>query len=444
MWFTRNPTICEHQTYHHGKIKTSIVDPSTKTLADIKRRINFEIPDKVDYRYIKNNLLAQGNSRDMHYETLYGAESLSEAQKERLEQATEREKRTLAKVYHAGAISIPELAQESKAFAEAIGDFLLHDNPSGAADFTSLVSLKHQAWRRAEEKQTSQPRHKDKPVIASGLYGEFSLEPSALTPLKVRKEIWAALCPGRKSVGGFPFEVPVPPAARLQKHVVDEIKNKEKSRSSRKQNMGQPKENRLANYIHPHVSIGVTKRKLPEGGLVHALVLGLVEHAYGLRFSRLGLLQAYDMVVCWASKIDRDGISISLKSAFDGCNKITEDIVAGENRIKEMAELEQQLQRLSPDSFQFDHAVERISEWMERHKTKLTSFPEDWDRRLRKWCEKKHNELGDMGGDLLEQARQQVIEAKTREWKKSKRRIEDTRFDDGIDEARPTKRKRKL
>ncbi|KZL80351.1 hypothetical protein CI238_08972 [Colletotrichum incanum] len=444
MWFTKNPTICEHQTYHHGKLKTSIVDPSTKSLADVKCRISFEIPDKADYQYLKNNLLAQGNFRHLHYDTLYGAESLSEAQRERLKQATLREKLTLAKIYRAGAISIPELAQQSKGFAEAIGDFLLYGNPRGVADFASLMSLKQQASRRAEEKQTSKPRHKDKPAIASQLHGDFIMEPFALTPLKIRKEIWTALCPRIKCVGGFPFEVPVPPAARLQKHVFDEMKNKENNRSDRRQDMGQLKEKHLANYIHPHVSIGVTKRKLPNGGIVHALVLGLVEHAYALRFSRLGLLQAYDMVVCWASKIDRDGISISLKGAFDGCNKITEDIVAGENRIEEMTELEKQLRRLSPDSSQFDHAVERISEWMERHKAKLISSPEDWDRRLRKWCEKKHNRLGDMGGDLLEQACQQVVEAKTREWKKSKRGIEDASFDDGIDGARPTKRKRKL
>ncbi|GKT47951.1 uncharacterized protein ColSpa_08132 [Colletotrichum spaethianum] len=107
-----------------------------------------------------------------------------------------------------------------------------------------------------------------------------------------------------------------------------------------------------------------------------------------------------------------------------------------------MAELEKQLQRPTPNRSQFAHAVESISEWMEQHKAKLISSPEERDRRLRKWCKKKHDELGCLDEIVLEKACQQAAEAKTREWKNSKRGIKDTNTDDGIDGDRPTKRPR--
>ncbi|KAK2031818.1 hypothetical protein LX32DRAFT_636850 [Colletotrichum zoysiae] len=310
------------------------------------------------------------------------------------------------------------------------------EKPSSEHSAVIPLGVRQDIW------MPTQPKHEDRPAVDTEPIEQPSPEHSALMPLSIRQEIWTALCPRRKCVGGFPFEVPVPPAVRLQKHVVDELEDEVKSHSDSGKDKGQRQEACLANYIHPHVTIDVTQRKLPDGGSVHVLLLGLVEHAYHLRFSRLGLLQAYDMVVCWASRIESEGSSISLKSAFDGCNQVTENIVAGDDRIDELAGLEKRLERFTPDVSQFDEAVERISRWMERHKAKLVSCPEDRERRLRKWC-KKH-ELGNMGDDLLEQACQQVVEVKTREWKKSKRRTKRASADDDTDGARPTKRRRAL
>ncbi|KAK1580487.1 uncharacterized protein LY79DRAFT_561273 [Colletotrichum navitas] len=434
--------IIRNQKYNHGKFNTGIVDPLTSSLAQIKRHINFEVPQETDTQYFRNNLLAQGIVHRWTIPSLLETQNLSEAQRNRLQQTSmPTETNMLATVFRAGAISAPDFAQKSIAFAEAFGDFLLHENPKGMAGFAPLTSLKDQALRRVTDQQAIQPKNEDEPAIAMGPIEKASSEHSALMPLVTRQEIWRYLCPKRKCVGGFPFEVPVPAAVRLQKHVVEELENETNSHSGKVKDTIQRKEESLANYIHPHVRIDVTQRKLPDGRSIHVLLLGLVEDTYDLRFSRLGLLQAYDMVVCWASRINSDGISISLKSAFDGCNQITEDIVAGNDRINELAVLERRLERLMPDISQFDEAVERISQWMERRKAKLVSSPEDRERRLRKWCEKQ--KLGDMGNDLLEQACQQAVEVKTKEWKKSKQRTKRASFDDDIDGARPTKRRKK-
>ncbi|KAK1961129.1 hypothetical protein LY78DRAFT_750414 [Colletotrichum sublineola] len=414
------PVIIQNQKHNHGKVNTGIVDPPTSSLTDIKLRVNFEIPQEVDTRYFRNNLLAQGTVHRSSLLSLLETQNLSEAQRNRLQQTPmPTEKNALAKVYRAGAISAPVFSQNT-AFAEAFGDLLLHDNPGGIAEFAFLTTLKNEALRRHKKEkkkekkhQASQSRRQDKPVIATDPCEKQSSEHSALTPLVIRQETWTALCPRRRC-----------------------------SDSGRRTDTGQRTEARLENYIHLHVRIDVTQRKLPDGRSAQVLLLGLVEHAYNLRFSRLGLLQVYDMVICWASRVDSDGVSVSLKSAFDGCNQITEDIVAGEDRIAELAGLEKRLERFMPDISQFDEAVERISQWMERHKHKLVSSPEDRERRLRNWC-KKRDELGDMGNDLLEQACQQAVEAKTREWKKSKRRTERAGIDGDTDGARPTKRRRK-
>ncbi|CCF47784.1 hypothetical protein CH063_16030 [Colletotrichum higginsianum] len=148
------------------------------------------------------------------------------------------------------------------------------------------------------------------------------------------------------------------------------------------------------------------------------------------------------MVVCWASKVDREGVSISLKSAFDGCNGATEEIVAGGDRIKEMEELERQLERLMPDGSQFDRAVERASGWLELRKGRLATRPAERERRLRRWCEKNLGELGDIDGDLLEQACRRAVEVKTREWNTDKRGIKDVETGTDGDGGRPSKRAR--
>ncbi|EFQ27080.1 uncharacterized protein GLRG_02251 [Colletotrichum graminicola M1.001] len=437
----RARVITENQKYNDGKVNTGIVDPSTRSLSHIKRHINFEVPQEIDTQYFRNNLLAQGIVHRCTIRSLLETQNLSEEQKDRLQQTSLPKKNRLATVYHAGAISAPDFAQKNIAFAEAFGDFLLHENPKGLADFAPLAKLKDQALRRAKDQQATQPKREDEPAIAMGSIEKTGSGNSALMPLVTRREVWMSLCPNRKCVGGFPFEVPIPAAVRLQKHVIEELENETNSYTGRGEDAIQRDEGSLANYIHPHVRIDVAQRKLPDGRSIHVLLLGLVEDTYNLRFSRLGLLQAYDMVVCWASRIDSDGISISLKSAFDGCNQITEFIVAGSDRINELAVLERRLERFMPDISQFDEAVERISQWMERRKAKLVSSPEDRERRLRKWCEKQ--KLGDMGNDLLEQACQQAVEVKTREWKKSTQRNKRARFDDVIDGAQPTKRRRK-
>ncbi|KAK2003664.1 hypothetical protein LX36DRAFT_696740 [Colletotrichum falcatum] len=463
----RHPALSQNQKYDHGRTNTNIVDPSTSSIADIKRRICFEVPQEIDTRYVRDNLLAQGN---VPYWTIRGLcknQKFSQAQMNRLQQApTVAERNALATLYRAGAVSALKFAQESTAFAEAFGDFLLHDNPKGVAGFGFLTTLRNQALRRAEEKQTAQLKyedeqrssehsartanqplrraedkqtpqlkHEDEPAIGTDPDEQRSSEHSVLTPLVVRQGIWTALCPSRKCVGGFPFEVPVPPTAMLQEHVIDELEDE----AGRGADTVRREGGRLANYIHPHVRIDAAQRRLQDGRSVPVLVLGLAEHAYNLRFSRLGLLQAYDMVVCWASRVDSDGASVSLTSAFDGCNKITEGIVASQGRIDEMAGLERRLERFMPDISRFDEVVDRISRWMERHKAKLVSSPEGRERRLGKWC-KKHG-LGDMGGDLLEQTCQQAVEAKIKEWEESKRRAERAGFDD-TDVARPKKKRR--
>ncbi|KAK2045633.1 hypothetical protein LZ31DRAFT_583965 [Colletotrichum somersetense] len=379
---------------------TNIVDPSTSSIADIKRHICFEVPQETDSHYFRENLLAQGRPHRWTYTRLRQTQNLLEAQKTGLRRVLMVERDALRSVYHAAAISAPKFAQDSAAFAEAFGDFLLHDNPKEVAHFAPLTSLKNQALRRAKGELATQLKHEDEPTIDVEPIEKPSLEPSALMPLGTRQAIWTALCPKRKCVSDFPFEVIVPSAAKLQEHVVDKLEDEVNSHSGRGKDTGQRKESRLANYVHPHVRIDIAQRKMSDGRSVHVLLLGLAEHAYNLRFSRLGLLQAYDMVVSWASRIGSDGVSISLKSAFDSCNQISEGIAASEE--------------------------------------KLVSSAEDRGRRPRQWCENP-DDLGIMGNDLLKQACQQALEAKNREWE-NKQGTDNANFDGGLDGSRPTKR----
>ncbi|EXF78038.1 hypothetical protein CFIO01_04384 [Colletotrichum fioriniae PJ7] len=260
---------------------------------------------------------------------------------------------------------------------------------------------------------------------------------SSSTPLRVRQRIWAALCPDRQCVGGYPFEVPIPPIAQLKAHVIDDLEDNNSNGNSGKRLP-------LAHYIHPHVTISITQRERPDGETVHVLVLGLTKATSMLRFSRLGLLQAYDMAVCWASKVDKDGVSFSLRSAFDGCNAVTESFAGDKMRIKEMAELEKQIERLAPRCSQFDMVVERIKDWMERsgYKTQYTSR-EAWSDTLRKWWEDEHDNVGGLDREELKEACLQAIEAKMKEWKQEKKRaIEEPDSDLEIIESVPKKKAR--
>ncbi|KAK6209631.1 hypothetical protein QIS74_11215 [Colletotrichum tabaci] len=416
-------------------------DRSTISLAEVKHHIDFAVPENPRIEYRDKMLLAQGSvrERDMWEGLSHDNNEPARAWKGILVgQKFRWQKHAMWAIHRAGAISAPAFAAESKTWARAFGNFLLHDNPNGVENVPFLRELRNRAAKRDKKKRKSRPKlEKDaSPLRVTAEPHEQpqpSLKEASVTSLENRQEIWTALCPRRKCVGHFPFEVPVPPAVRLRKHILDELENKEDDRQ---------RDEQLAHYIHPHVRISVVQRRLADGGTVHTLVLGLAEHARDLRFSRLGLLQAYDMVVCWASKVDREGVSISLKSAFDGCNRATEEIVAGGDRIKEMEELERQLERLTPDGSQFDRAVERASGWLEQRKGRLATRPAERERRLRRWCEKNLGELGDMDGDLLEQACQQAVEVKTREWNTGKRGIKDVETGTEVNGGRPAKRAR--
>ncbi|KAJ0158066.1 hypothetical protein CTA2_12377 [Colletotrichum tanaceti] len=427
-------------------------DYSTTSLAQIKRHISFDVPVNPLREIYDANLLAQGNVREEEVGrglSPYG-KGPARAWRTILDQSgkiSEEQKRTMWAIHRAGAISAPAFAAESKTWARAFGNFLLRDSPDGVEGVPFLRELRNRAAKRDEKKRKSR-RKLEKDASPPQVTAEpdeqpqpSSKEPS-VTSLESRQEIWTALCPRRKCVGRFPFEVPVPPAVRLQKHVLDELEDKEDDMQGRTHEGDWQREEQLAHYIHPHVRIGVAQRRLADGEAVHTLVLGLAEHARDLRFSRLGLLQAYDMVVCWASKIDREGVSISLKSAFDGCNRATEEIVAGGDRIKEMEGLEGQLGRLTPDGSHFDRAVERVSGWLELHKSRLATRPAERERRLRRWCKRKLGELGDMDADLLEEACRRAVKVKTRQWDTGKRGIDDVGTGTDVDGGRPAKRTR--
>ncbi|KAI3540503.1 hypothetical protein CSPX01_08165 [Colletotrichum filicis] len=399
-------------------------------------------------------------------------------------------------------------AKESSAWARVFGNFLLHDKPGGVDDVTFLRELRDQAASRtaghsqspppqeqalkdAPQKRESPPstpktpKRQPKPKRDSPSDGDIRLitstesraeemvtipalqptqglqtkraspkhkrpaatpEPrtnarfptSSSTPLRVRQRIWATLCPDRQCVGGYPFEVPIPPIAQLKAHVIDDLGEDNNS------NEDPDKRLPLANYIHPHVTISLAQRERPDGEPVHTLILGLTKATSMLRFSRLGLLQAYDMAVCWASKVDKDGVSFSLRSAFDGCNAVTEGFAGDKMRIEEMAELEKQIERLAPRRSQFDMVVERIKNWMERsgHKTQYTSR-EAWSDTLRKWWEDEHDDVGGLNREELKDACLQAIEAKMKEWKKEKKRaIEEPDSDLEIIESPPKKKAR--
>ncbi|KAF4783675.1 hypothetical protein HER10_EVM0012558 [Colletotrichum scovillei] len=398
-------------------------------------------------------------------------------------------------------------AKESTAWAREFGDFLLHDKPGGVDDVALLRELRDQAASRAAGQSQSLPPQEQAPrqsppkresppstpktpkrqplpkqdsssdsdtrlltspeSRAEGVVIIPALPPtegsqtkraspkrkrpaatpeprvnerfptSSSIPLRVRQRIWAALCPDRECVGGYPFEVPVPPIARLKAHVIDDLEDNNSNGNSGKRLP-------LANYIHPHVTISLTQRERPDGEPVHTLVLGLTKATSMLRFSRLGLLQAYDMAVCWASKVDKDGVSFSLRSAFDGCNAVTESFAGDKMRIEEMAELEKQIERLAPRCSQFEMVVERIKDWMERsgHKTQHTSR-EAWSDTLRKWWEDEHDDVGGLNREELKEACLQAIEAKMKEWKKEKKRaIEEPDSDLEIIESPPKKKTR--
>ncbi|KAK1691590.1 hypothetical protein BDP55DRAFT_751373 [Colletotrichum godetiae] len=379
-----------------------LFDKSTETLAEIKRHINFTVPDRPHTKDDATNLVGQ----------VYPPTSKS----------WENDQKHNTKVLRAVATSPAAFAKESSAWARTFGDFLFRDKPSGVDDVTFLKELRDQAASRAADHCQSQPPRE---TLTS-----YS------TPLRVRQEIWTALCPGRQCVGGYPFEVPVPLIAQLKAHVIDDLED-----GNLNGNTGQRLP--LANYIHPHVTISLAQRERPDGEPVRTLVLGLTESTSTLSFSRLGLLQAYDMAVCWASKVDKDGVSFSLRSAFDGCNAITKSFAADPMRIKEMAELEKQIERLAPQCSQSDIVMERVKEWMEksRYKAQYTSR-EAWSDTLRKWWEDEHDDVGGLGREELKEACLQAIKAKMEEWKKEKRSISETDSDVEIIESPPKKKVR--
>ncbi|KAL2877266.1 hypothetical protein SGCOL_007423 [Colletotrichum sp. CLE4] len=489
-----------------------LFDKSTETLAEIKRHINFTVPDRPHTKDDATNLVGQvypptskSWENDQKHNTKYTlAFNMIMRQRDEDKYDDNQTLRRL-RVLRAVATSPAAFAKESSAWARTFGDFLFRDKPSGVDDVTFLKELRDQAASRAADHFQSQPpreytpkhssQKKESPPptpktperqplpsqdLPSGNDTRLLSSPeprveevvmipnppltqgsqtkraspkrkrlatisepltnrtltSYSTPLRVRQEIWTALCPGRQCVGGYPFEVPVPLIAQLKAHVIDDLED-----GNLNGNTGQRLP--LANYIHPHVTISLAQRERPDGEPVHTLVLGLTESTSTLSFSRLGLLQAYDMAVCWASKVDKDGVSFSLRSAFDGCNAITKSFAADPMRIKEMAELEKQIERLAPQCSQSDIVMERVKEWMEksRYKAQYTSR-EAWSDTLRKWWEDEHDDVGGLGREELKEACLQAIKAKMEEWKKEKRSISETDSDVEIIESPPKKKVR--
>ncbi|KXH59249.1 hypothetical protein CNYM01_06114 [Colletotrichum nymphaeae SA-01] len=492
----------------------NLSDQSTKSLSEIKRRIDFTVPDCPGDDHDAQNLVGKvytpafspwENNQKHNAEYTLAFEMIMR----QMFEGKYNDGRTLRRlsILEAGATYPAVFAKESSAWARAFGDFLLHDKPGGVDNVTFLRKLRDQAASRAagrsqspppqEQAPKSEPQKRESPPStpktpkrrpqlnrdspsdrdkglltspesrAEGVVIIPALPPpegsqtkraspkrkrpaatpeprinerfptSSSIPLRVRQRIWAALCPDRECVGGYPFEVPVPPIARLKAHVIDDLEDNNSNGNSGKRLP-------LSNYIHPHVTISLTQRERPDGEPVHTLVLGLTKATSMLRFSRLGLLQAYDMAVCWASKVDKDGVSFSLRSAFDGCNAVTESFAGDKMRIEEMAELEKQIERLAPRCSQFEMVVERIKDWMERsgHKTQHTSR-EAWGDTLRKWWEDEHDDVGGLNREQLKEACLQAVEAKMEEWKKEKKRaIEEPDSDLEIIESPPKKKAR--
>ncbi|KAK1709289.1 hypothetical protein BDP67DRAFT_597233 [Colletotrichum lupini] len=421
-------------------IAGNLSDKLTVSLSEIKRHINFTVPDWPNDGYDATNLVGQAytpasnkweNGQKHNAEYTLAFETIMRQRNE----GNYNDGQTLRRlgVLRAGATYPAAFAKESSEWARVFGNFLLHDKPGGVDDVTFLRELRdHAASRTAASPKRKRPPATPEPRTNA------KFPTSSSTPLRVRQRIWAALCPDRQCVGGYPFEVPIPPIAQLKAHVIDDLE--EDNNSNDDPGKGLP----LANYIHPHVTISLTQRERPDGEPVHTLVLGLTNATSMLRFSRLGLLQAYDMAVCWASKVDRDGVSFSLRSAFDGCNAVTEGFAGDKMRIEEMAELEKQIERLAPRCSQFDMVVERIKDWMERsgHKTQYTSR-KAWSDTLRKWWNDEHDDVGGLNREELKDACLQAIEAKMKEWKNEKKRaIEEPDSDLEIIESPPKKKAR--
>ncbi|OHE91209.1 hypothetical protein CORC01_13486 [Colletotrichum orchidophilum] len=434
-------------------------DESTNSLDEIKRRIDFTIPDKPSAEYSNTNLLGQAHIPDGgHWRNDLKDNAEYTLSWNRIKNQRREEKHwetdVKLRLHWVRTVYPAVFAKESSAWARTFGDFLLHEKPKGLDDVAFLRKLRDQAASRVADQSKPQPQGEGTPSQESQTKRESppksethltaSPEPrveerltkSATTPLKVRQEIWMALCPDRQCVGGFPFEVPVPTCAQLKAHVIDDLDD-----GNSNKNTGQ-KRIPLANYTHPHVTIGLFQRQRPDGEPVYTLVLGLTESAFTLRFSRLGLLQAYDMVICWASKVDKDGVSFPLRAAFDGCNAVTESFAAGAVRIGEMAELEKQIERLAPRCSRFDQVVERVKEWMERRRhTAHFASREDWNGALRTWWEAEHDDLGGLDRESLKEACQQALKAKLKEWKKEKKRaIREPDSDLEIIESPPRKK----
>ncbi|KAK1633664.1 hypothetical protein BDP81DRAFT_495085, partial [Colletotrichum phormii] len=369
-------------------------DKSTKSLAAIKHHVSFTIPDRSGGIYDATSLVGQvyppaskpWENDQKHNANYTLAFNMILRQRDENRYDDDQTLRRL-RVLRAVATSPAAFAKESSAWARTFGDFLFHDKPSGVDDVTFLRELRDQAASRAAGHSQSQPPREYTPehiteAQASDVHLGASYQQNIdniFDASRVRQEIWTALCPGRQCVGGYPFEVPVPPIAQLKAHVIDDLEDDNSDK-----NPGQRLP--LANYIHPHVTISLTQRERPDGEAFHTLVLGLTESTSTLRSSRHGLLQAYDMAVCRVSEVDKDGVSYSLRRAFDGCHAVTESFAAGTLRIEEMARLEKQIERLAPQCSQSDMVTERIKEWMERrrYKAQYTS-QEAWSATLRKW-----------------------------------------------------------
>ncbi|KXH53741.1 hypothetical protein CSAL01_07691 [Colletotrichum salicis] len=450
-------------------------DRLTASLAEIRRHIDFTIPDdEVDGRSLTKNLLTQGYNpphKLWHPDRRAGNEynATWKGSTDQLTEGNRFETEVKVTILRSAAVHALAFATESSAWARAFGDFLFQEKPGGVDNVTALKELRNQAASRAavaiEGRVITGERVTTERVNTPYTQGAGATAP-AQPGLTIRQRHTSAFFSGASRRGGSDdfysaaysgiankasmietqasddhlgashqrniddifdasqnspgnLDVAVPrPAA----HVIDDL---EDDNSDKHPGQRLP----LANYIHPHVTVSLTQQERPDGEAFHTLVLGLTESTSTLRCSRHGLLQAYDMAVCWASEVDKDGVSYSLRRAFDGCHTVTESFAAGTLRIEEMARLEKQIERLAPQSSQFDMVTERIKEWMERRRYKAQYTSQGaWNATLCKWWEDEHDDVGGLGREELKEACLQAIKAKMKEWKETKQSISEPRL----------------
>lgn len=221
---------------------------------------------------------------------------------------------------------------------------------------------------------------------------QMEREIAGVTSIELRQMIWDDVFPGGECAAGQPFELAVPSATMLS-HVVFDIRE-------------------LIKYLPAAVTVVVVNRLHARGHFVRAIIFSYAPNVFDNSMNRMSLALAYNIGLNWAKNIIISETSAPLSQAFKNFAIRPEDDDEESPQIVGMAEQPnldaRQLARcaeelaLKPWVSEADHAVYRVSQWLEQQ-IDLTSA-ENRCRLLRLWCRMRHVNLEHLSQEDLQQA----------------------------------------